>query len=227
MIKKTILVAGATGETGRIIVRKLIKQGYPTSVFVRDVNRAKKMFGKRVDFFEGDVRAPETILPAMQDVDTVISAIGTRVPVGKNCPKRIDYLGVVNLVNAACQAGVQRFILISSVAVTNPDHPMNRFGQVLSWKWQGEEALRTSDMNYTIIRPGGLKNTKGGQKGLKFDQGDRILGMVSRADVAEVCLQALNHPQSHCTTFEVIESDQPATVDWAALFSMLKGGCAT
>ncbi len=221
-MEKTILVAGATGETGRIIVRKLLDLGVIPIALVRDITQARKILGDQPRFFEGDVRDYETLLPAMAGVDIVISAIGTRTPVGKNCPKRVDYQGVANLVKAACQADVPRFVLISSVAVTHPDHPLNRFGRVLDWKLEGEEALRNSKLAYTIVRPGGLKNTQGGKRVLKFDQGDRILGMISRADVAETCLQALNHPQSQCATFEVIETPQDGHPDWSALFPLLK-----
>jgi uncharacterized protein YbjT (DUF2867 family) len=220
-MENTILVAGATGETGRIIVKKLLERGIIPRVLVRDILQARKILGKQPLFFEGDARDYESLLPAVAGVDVVISAIGTRTPVGKNCPKRVDYQGVANLVKAACEAEVPRFVLISSVAVTQPDHPLNRFGRVLDWKLEGEEELRNSKLVYTIIRPGGLKNTRGGERMLKFDQGDQILGLISRADVAETCLQALDNPQSECATFEVIETPQDGQPDWSALFSLL------
>jgi uncharacterized protein YbjT (DUF2867 family) len=221
-MKKTILVAGATGETGRIIVNKLINRGFIPRVLVRDPGGARKILGAVPKIFKGDVREYDTLVPALEGVDVLISAVGTRTPVGKNCPKRVDYQGVANLVKAAGEAGVQRFILISSVAVTHPDHPLNRFGRILDWKRAGEEALQNSSLCYTIIRPGGLKNTPEGKKRLIVDQGDRILGMISRADLAETCLQALGCRHSERTTFEVIETDHKGPPDWSGLFSPLK-----
>jgi uncharacterized protein YbjT (DUF2867 family) len=156
----------------------------------------------------GDVREPETLFPAMHGIGAVISAIGAQSPVGKNCPKRVDYEGVANLVNAACLQGVERFILISSIAVTHPEHPLNHFGRILEWKLKGEEALRESGLEYAIIRPGGLKDSPGGERMLVLSQGDDMLGMISRSDLAEICLQALQYPHKLNMTFEVIESDQ-------------------
>jgi uncharacterized protein YbjT (DUF2867 family) len=96
---------------------------------------------------------------------------------------------------------------------------------VLDWKFKGEEVLRQSGLNYTIIRPGGLKNTPGSKHALIFDQGDQVSGTISRADLAEVCLHALHHPNSDCTTFEVIEGEPCQQPDWVRLFSVLQPAC--
>jgi uncharacterized protein YbjT (DUF2867 family) len=206
MIKK-ILVAGATGRTGRLIIEKLLHQGIKPRALVRDLTEAQALWGDAVDCYPGDVRDTATLLPAASGMDALVSAIGASSPVGKNCPKRVDYEGVANLVEAAGASGVKRFILISSIAVTRPDHPMNCFGNILKWKFKGEEALRGSSMDYGIIRPGGLKDTPGGQRQLAFSQGDKVLGMVSRSDLAEISLQALQYSQSLRVTFEVIEAE--------------------
>jgi uncharacterized protein YbjT (DUF2867 family) len=220
-MNQKILVAGATGRTGRLIVEKLIQRGTQPHVLVREIDKARELLGEDVVYYSGDVRDPDTIEPAMGGVDIVISAIGTRTPVGKNCPKKVDYQGVVNLVKAAQMQQVQRFILISSIATTHPEHPLNCFGKVLDWKFKGEEVLRGSGLPYTIIRPGGLVDTNGFQHTLVFDQGDRISGVVRRADVAEVCLRALDYPQSIGATFEVIENGEAIAPDWDQLFSTL------
>jgi len=157
----------------------------------------------------------------MDGIETVISAIGTRTPVGKNCPKRVDYQGIANLVQAALAARVRRFILISSIAVTNQQHPMNCFGRVLAYKQKGEHVLRNSGMDYLIIRPGGLKDTAGGKKSLILDQGDHIMGTISRSDLAEMCLFGLDFPGELRHTFEVIESDVEGPQSFENRFSSL------
>jgi len=212
-----ILVAGATGRTGRIIVQKLLQRGLTPHVLARDLDAAQNRFGDDVIYHQGDVRALPTLLTAMTGMDAVISAIGSRAPVGSNCPKHVDYEGVANLIQAATFQQVMRFILISSIAVTHPEHPLNQFGKVLDWKLSGEQVLQESSLDYTIIRPGGLKDTPGGQNQLMVDQGDRIIGTISRADVAEVCLHALQYPECKSSTFEVIESDHKGQVDWTRL----------
>jgi nucleoside-diphosphate-sugar epimerase len=218
---ENILIVGATGQTGRIIVQKLIDRGEQPRVLVRDQALAENLFGSNAQAMIGDVRQIESLSPAMDGIDTVISAIGSRTPVGKNCPKRVDYQGVENLVQAALDAGVRRFILISSIAVTKPGHPMNCFGKVLAYKLKGEDALRNSSMDYLVIRPGGLKDTPGGKKSLILDQGDDIMGTISRSDVAALCLFALDYPGELRLTFEAVESEDENQQNLADCFSSL------
>jgi len=217
-----ILVVGATGGVGQQVTRKLLARGESLCLLVRNPVRIRTLFGDVPCVFVGDTRQPDTLTPAFQDVRAVICATGTTTPVGSNNPEHVDYQGVRNLVEAARAAKVEHFVLVSSCSVTKPDHPLNKFGQVLTWKLKGEDALRASGLTYTIVRPGGLTDEPGGQAALIFDQGDRISGMISRADVAEVCIQALQQPNARNATFEVVQTQGAPVDDWASLFAALK-----
>lgn len=213
-MKNKILVAGASGRLGQIVTQILVSNRIFPGVLVRDLSKATLLFGQEVSYHIGDVRDINTLHPAMKNVDAIISCIGSRTPVGKNCPRRVDYEGVANLVTAACSQNVRRFILISSIAVTNSQHPLNGFGKVLDWKLKGEDILRQSCLDYAIIRPGGLIDTPGGKHTLLIDQGDRIMGTISREDVAAIAIQTLLFPKSLKVTFEVIESDRQNNSHW-------------
>jgi uncharacterized protein YbjT (DUF2867 family) len=217
MTRKT-LIAGATGRTGKIIVDKLLQTGIKPTVLVRDIPTAKCLWENSVSYHQGDVRDVDTLFPAMEDIGVIVSAVGTSSPVGKNCPKRVYYQGVANLVQAALAEEVRRFILISSVAVTHPEHPLNHFGHILEWKYEGEQVLRHSGLEYAIIRPGELKNTPGSLRKLKFGQEDNLLGLISRKDLAEICIKAVQYPHPLRTTFEVIESDLTDEHQWRPQF---------
>lgn len=221
-MENKILIAGATGKTGRIITQKLLDRGDLPRILVRNQSLAKNLFGDQVDVFVADVRQPERLVFAMEGVDIVISAIGASTPVGKNCPKRVDYQGVVNLIQAAKSSDVKRFVLISSISVTHANHPMNCFGKILEWKLEGENALRESGLNYAIIRPGGLVDDSGGQKLFIFDQGDKILGTISRTGLAETCLCAADYPKNLHITFEVIQSEVDGIRRCGEIFNLLK-----
>ncbi|MEL4894296.1 CIA30 family protein [Crocosphaera sp. Alani8] len=114
-----------------------------------------------------------------------------------------------------------QFILISSAGVTRPgrsdinleDQPPavkinDQLGGILTWKLKGEEVLRQSGLNYTIIRPCALTE-KPGDKTLVFEQGDNMRGQVSRDAIADLCLQLLQLPTACQKTFEVSEEDKP------------------
>lgn len=218
---KNILIAGGTGRTGRIIVTKLRANGLQPHLLIRDSAKAEALFGAGVNLLQVDISDPEALLEPMRGMDAVISAMGTRTPVGRNCPKRVDYQGVANLVRAAQMTQVKRFILISSIAVTHPEHPLNRFGRVLDWKFNSEEVLRQSGLAYVIVRPGGLMDTPGGRQSLLIGQGDQIKGTLSRTDLAEICLQALKDPFPTHVTFEVIETKKIGERNWPGMFAAL------
>ena len=169
-----VLVAGATGQTGQHIVKRLQQSGYRVRALVRDPEQAKAQLGPDVEYVAGDVKDPATLTPAMTGVSAVISSIGARGKDGPDRPEKIDYEGVRNLVDAARAARIKQFVLISSQGVTHNDNPLNRmFGDVLIWKLKGEDYLRASGLAYTIVRPGLLLNEPGGQGDLVFEQGDQ------------------------------------------------------
>ena len=216
-----ILVAGASGRTGRLIVEGLRQMGIKPHVLVRDVPNAKEILGKDLDYHQGDVRDYESLLVPMTGMDLVISTVGSRSPVGKNCPKHVDFEGTRNLVRAARSKGVTRFILISSIAVTNPEHPMNCFGQILEWKYKGEQFLRESGLEYVIIRPGGLTSCYNDVENLRIDQGDQVTGMLSRQSLASVVLHAIQNPQPSRVSFELVAVDHPEENNWPGDYETL------
>ncbi|ACK65301.1 NADH:ubiquinone oxidoreductase complex I intermediate-associated protein 30 [Rippkaea orientalis PCC 8801] len=132
------------------------------------------------------------------------------------------------------QPKTPHFILISSAGVTRPGRPglnldeeppavrlNDQLGGILTWKWRGEEVVRQSGLNYTIIRPCALTE-KPGDKGLVFDQGDNIKGQVSRDAIAALCLDILKNPQAGQKTFEVREEDTPFNPqDWGQALASL------
>lgn len=217
------LVAGATGGTGRALVQNLLAQGYQVRALVRDAALAQQVLGDEVDYRVGDVREIETLRPAMEGVDFVVSAIGASRSDPENGPEAVDYGGVINLVSAASDAGVQQFVLVSSIGATQEDHYLNKkFNNILKWKFKGEEVLRNSGLTYTVVRPGGLTNTPGGEQKLTFAQGDISSGRIAREDVALICMQALQVPAARNKTFETYSSEQPGSNDWPNLFGALQ-----
>ena len=127
-----------------------------------------------------------------------------------------------------------QFVQISSAGVTRPNRPginlaeeppavrMNeQLGGILTWKLKGEEAIKTSGLTYTIIRPCALTE-EAGNKILYAEQGDNIRGQVSRDVIAELCIQAMNSNAAVNKTFEVREEATQGNTDWQKLFDNLK-----
>ena len=223
----TVLLAGATGQTGQQVVKHLQQGGYQVRALVRYPATARQQLGNDVEYVQGDVRKPATLFAAMTGVDAVISSIAAGSKDGHDRPETVDYEGVRNLVDAAKAETVLQFVLVSSRGVTQTDHPLNRlYGEVLAWKLKGENYLRASGLAYTIIRPASLLTEPAGKGAIAFEQEDRkfsgVVLHIPREDVAIVCVQALKHRDAKFRTFDVHRTNGVAATDWKAKFASLE-----
>lgn len=225
----TVLVAGATGRTGQWIVRSLQRYGMPYHLFVRSREKALKLFGPSAEttIITGSVENPDDILHAVAGIDAVICAIGSAVTdPASPPPSAIDRDAVIRLAALSKESGVKRFILISSLAVTKSDHPLNKYGRVLEMKLQGEDEVRRMFQDkghgFTIIRPGGLLDGPPLQHRLVLDTGDRITGSVDRSDVAEMAVLSLIVPEAVNRTFELIRAEEMPQQSLRHFFSQLR-----
>ena len=218
-----VLVAGATGKTGQHVVSQLLENGYAVRALVRNADTATEKLDPQVELAVGDVTVPESLKAAFKGVTQVVSAIGASEKEGPNSPEFVDYAGNNSLVDAAHNAGVEQFVLVSSMGVTHEDHVLNRiFGNVLIWKMKSEDYLRNSGVHYTIIRPGGLHDKAGGEQLVVFEQADTVKTVsIARADVATVCVAALGNVEAIDKTFEVFTVKMPPENNWQEKFAAL------
>ncbi len=145
-----VLVAGATGGVGQLATGMLIDQGFRVRVMTRSADKAKQMFGDKVEIAIADIRKPHSLAAATDGVTHIICATGTtafpskrwqfdfgnepewmawpqvlvdqdyRDRKAQNCPETVDATGVKNLV-AAAPEDLQRFVFISSCGITRKD----------------------------------------------------------------------------------------------------------
>ena len=244
-----ILVAGATGGVGQLVVAKLLAKNLKVRAMTRTRSKAESMFDDKVEIVEGDIRYPKTLVGATKDINYIICCTGTTAFPSlrwdfanlfqpSNSPEAVDGEGVKNLVAAAPQ-DLKRFVFISSAGVLRKDelpyNILNAFG-VLDAKLTGEKAITASGLPYTIIRPARLidgpytsydlntllRAKTDGNKDVKIEQGDRLNGETSRIDVANACVECLLHDSTIDKDFSIAnEGDRPANIDWAQLFARL------
>ncbi|CAM6085322.1 unnamed protein product [Calypogeia fissa] len=245
---KFVLVLGATGGVGQLVVASLLEKGFKVRALLRSEEKAKTLFGDKLgDQFEirmGDTRQREALDDSLfEGVTHVINATGTTAFPSKrwsgdNGPEQTDWIGVRNVVDAVPKS-VQRIVLISSIGVTKSDelpwNIMNVFG-VLKYKKMGEDHLRNSGIPFTIIRPGRLTDgpytsydlntllqaTAGTRRDVILGQGDKLVGEASRIVVAEACVHALDLDCTKGQTYELssVEGDGPGKdgQKWAQIF---------
>lgn len=143
-----ILVTGGTGFVGRNIVRKLIQTNQKVRCLVRKTSNVSIFDSLKLEYSEGDITQPQTLPEAMEGIDTVIHLVGI-IKEGRNVTfEKIHAEGTANVVDAAKKGGVKKYIQMSALG-TGPE-AISRYHKT---KWQGEEAVRASGLDYVIFRP--------------------------------------------------------------------------
>ena len=124
--------------------------------------------------------------------------------------ERVDYQGTCNLATAARAGKLSQLVVVSTVGAGDSRQaisPILRLlmGPVLRMKERAEAFLRTADICYTIIRPGGLTATRRSDQ-VAFGEGGRLSGMITREQVARVCVDALETPAMRNRVLEVVDA---------------------
>ena len=226
--KGLVVVAGATGRTGQLVVKHLITEGYEVRAMVRSLEKGKKIFGEDITMVRADVTEPSTLPPLLAGADFVISALGASgKEKGKASPEAVDYMGSVALIDVAQSAGIKKFIMVTSGGVTWWTHPLNWFyGGVLKWKRKAEVYLRQSGLTHVIVRPnGGLSDEPCNVNKIGFTQKDGFpSSSISREDVAVTCVKSLAYKEANNKTFEILndgDGSVASSVDWKKTFGAM------
>ncbi len=220
-----VLVAGASGRTGSAAMKLLDAQGYEVRALTTNRKRAVQRHGDQWAWLELDVRDRAAVFAAMEDVDYVICAIGTRQLGGNNGPKFVDYGGVVNLVDAAVEAGVRHFVVVSSAAA-GPYRERSRmriFARARHWKTLGENHLKRSGLNYTVVGPSGLREEPSSGEPLRvMARADYDTGEVAIGDIAMLTVDALSNPDARNKSYAVIRDESVAPDAWRDMLKAIE-----
>lgn len=185
---RKILVAGATGYLGQHMVRELKQRGYWVRVLIRN-RLQREMFDEVDDCFVGQVTNQQSLQGVAKGIDCVFSSIGiTRQKDGLTYMD-VDYQGNVNLLEEAKRSEVTKFMYVSAL---NGDQYRNL--KIFEAKERFVDELKTSGLDYTILRPNGffsdmrdfLDMAKSGTVYL-FGHGNFKLNPISGEDLATVC----------------------------------------
>lgn len=219
--QELVLVAGATGRTGRLIVDALLDKGYAVRAVSRSAERAAGV-GEGVDGVAADVTKPETLGTVMEGADIAISAVGGRWPIGENGFRAVDWEGNRALIDAAKNAGVEQFLLITAGSAGRDGFMYTLPLAPYPWKGKAEAHLRASGLTYTILGPGGLTDGPGGQAGVRLASRESYeSGMVTRADVAAVTVAAVGNENAFNKTITIVNDDTLSPDEWRAAFAAL------
>lgn len=194
-----MLIVGASGGTGRLLVAQALERGHTVTALVRR-GSTPELTHPQLRLVEGDVLDPASLEAAVRGQAAVVSALGHKRFFG---PTRILSEGTRNLLRAMESHGVRRFVCMTSLGIGDSAGRMGVYYTFFTiplilpfyfWdKTRQERIIAASRAEWTIVRPGLLTN---GAKRGKYRHGPRVGGFlwtvrISRADVADFMLNQL------------------------------------
>jgi uncharacterized protein YbjT (DUF2867 family) len=222
--RMTVLVVGATGSIGRLVVQEAIRQGHAIRALVRSQAKAREL-PRDAQVVIGDVTRPDTLARAVDGVDAIVFTLGSD-GAGKVGAESVDYGGVRNVLDALGSRTV-RIALMTSIGVTNRTGSYNRSTEAHDWKRRSERLVRASGLPYTIVRPGWFDYNGADEHRLILLQGDTRQagnssdGVIARRQIAEVLVHSLSSVHAVRKTFELVATRGPEPEDFDALFAPL------
>src|SRR4051794_4829486 len=212
-----VVIAGGHGQIALLLERVLADRGdQPVGIVrnpdhVADVERAGAQ-AVVLDLEDTDV---EALAEVVRGADAVVFAAGGGPNSGAARKETVDRGAAVLLADAAEQAGVRRYVMVSSMGTEKADPDSDDVFQVyLRAKKAADEALRRRDLDWTIVRPGRLTDSAGTKR---VQVGTLARGEVPRADVAAVLAAVLSADNTVGATFDLLSGHQTIEAALAAL----------
>lgn len=197
---ENVLVAGANGTTGKQIVKLLSETQYFKPVaMVRKKEQIDQFESKGISTVLGDLE--QDVSHAFKNIDKVIFAAGSG---GKNVIG-VDQEGAKRLIDTAKNSNIKKFVMLSSMGADAPEKA-DQLQDYLRAKHNADEHLKSSGLNYAIVRPGTLNN-KQATDHIQLSEKLSQSGEISRADVAQTLVRVLHEDTSNKVSFEILDGD--------------------
>eukprot|EP00536_Pseudo-nitzschia_multiseries_P001054 jgi/Psemu1/180040/e_gw1.13.52.1 len=224
---KKVVVAGATGQTGRRVLERLANAGNLDVVGgVRNVDKATASLEESSTVVRGAMiqkvasDSVDELASTLAGAESLVIATGfiPGNPLKMNAAAHeVDNVGTIKLIDAAKKTGtIKKIVMVSSILTNGRNWGQekspgfvitNAFGNVLDEKLVAENYLKSSGIDYTIVRPGGLKAKP--PTGALMISGEDTLnsGEISRDLVADVCVASLTDAKATNKVLEIIEDE--------------------
>ncbi|MNV16989.1 putative sugar epimerase YhfK [compost metagenome] len=206
----TVFIVGAAGKVGRHLVKQLADKQHRVLALHRRAEQAAELDALGATPVTGDLTATDvgTLAGQMRGSDVVVFTAGAG-GAGVEVTNAIDGRGLELAVDAARQAGVRRFLLVSAFPEAGRNKGMGEgFENYMTVKKRADVYLAATDLDWVILRPGTLSDAPGTGR---VTAGPAIAyGDIPRADVAATLVALVEHPQVRRTIIELTEGDRPA-----------------
>lgn len=204
-----VLVFGATRNTGLELVKRLHARGERVVAFVRSTSNRSALEALNAEFLVGDAMDAEAVAAAArsQPFRAVVTTVGC-----PGCEPPVDFIANRNIIDGAKAAGIDRVLLVTTIGAGDsfnmaPLAIRQVLRKIIPLKTQAEEHLRSSGLNYMIIRPGGLLSDQTSGNGMLSDAPDAF-GYIDRGDLADLIMACLDSTLCDGKTLAAIDSQR-------------------
>lgn len=206
---QTVVVFGAASGLGAAMVEYFYDAGYKVIAVARDPSRNPRLAELKLDSFSCDatdeVQVEQTVAKLPKDA-WVISTMGSY-----RADVPVDYLGHRHLINALETNHILRFLLVTSLGCGDSWQYLSArskqgFGAAVREKSLAESWLQTSTLDYTILRPGGLKDGEVTHTG-QLSQHQEVHGLIYRSEVARLAEALLKKAESVGQVYQCVDPE--------------------
>lgn len=206
-----VVIAGGHGKVGLRLARLLgEREAHPVGL-VRKVEQEAELVavGAHPEIFDLESGSAAELAEILSGADAVVFAAGAGPGSGAARKDTVDRGGAVLLADAAELAGVRRYVMVSAIGADDgpgPDHD-EVYAAYVTAKKAADDDIRARDLDWTILRPGGLTTASG--TGLVHLAEHTERGQISREDVAAVILALLDEPRTAGLSLDLVGGETP------------------
>ena len=202
-----VFVVGATGQIGKHLINLLQNsEQHTVRAMVRKKEQSEELKSQGIDVavasLEGSV---EDIAEAANGCDAIVFTAGSGGHTGLDKTLLIDLDGAAKTVEAAQQAGINRFVIVSALQANHRENWNKEMVPYYVAKHYADRMVETSNLDYTIIRPGGLLNEA--STGKVTVSANLETGSIPREDVAKTIYASLDAQATYKKSFDLISGE--------------------
>jgi uncharacterized protein YbjT (DUF2867 family) len=202
-----VVVAGGHGKVGLRLLRLLADRGHRARGLIRNPDHARDLHEVGAEPVMCDIEALDDISGCCEGADAVVFAAGAGPGSGVERKRTVDYGGAVKLIDAVKKNGTDRYVMVSAMKADRPDEWSEPMVPYYEAKRDADEALMSSDLNFSVVRPGSLTDDVG--TGLVEVGFGLEAGEIPRDDVAATVFFTLDAVNTYGQAFDVVSGDDP------------------
>jgi uncharacterized protein YbjT (DUF2867 family) len=202
-----IAIAGGHGQIAMQLGQLLVEDDHRVRGIIRNADHSGDLEALGIEPLLFDLEHDDGLAGAIEGADAVVFAAGAGPGSGAERKLTMDRDGAIKLINACRENGIRRYVIVSSMGAVPGVTGDEVFQVYLRAKYEADEALRTSGLDFTVVRPGALTDEPG--TGLIALAPELPRGAVPREDVAATLALVLGAPNAIGKTLDLVKGTIP------------------